>query len=66
MKQYFVNIDRPFNSEIAMERAKKSVEENYPVVGVLEDLDKTLTVLDHYIPRFFKGVKDVYNGIHSF
>merc|ERR1719320_1981057 len=28
--------------------------------GVLEELNKTLTVLEHYVPRFFKGAKDVY------
>merc|ERR1719348_2399372 len=49
-----------FNTEIAMRRAKENVERHYAVVGVLEDLNKTLTVLEHYVPRFFKGAKDVY------
>jgi hypothetical protein len=31
-------------------------------VGVLEDLNSTLTVLEHYIPRFFRGATRVYNG----
>ena len=39
---------------------EENVEKHYAVVGVLEDLNKTLTVLEHYIPRFFKGAKDVY------
>ncbi|XP_028134157.1 heparan sulfate 2-O-sulfotransferase pipe [Diabrotica virgifera virgifera] len=50
----------PFNTQGALERAKRAVERNYAVVGVLEDLNTTLTVLEHYVPRFFKGATDVY------
>jgi len=49
-----------FNTEIALKKAKENVEKHYAVVGVLEELNKTLTVLEHYVPRFFKGAKDVY------
>jgi len=49
-----------FNTEVAMRKAKENVEKHYAVVGVLEELNKTLTVLEHYVPRFFKGAKDVY------
>lgn len=52
----------PFNSEGALERAKRSVEQQYAVVGVLEDFNVTLTVFEHYIPRFFKGASKVYYG----
>jgi len=56
-----------FNTEIAMRKAKENVEKHYAVVGVLEELNKTLTVLEHYVPRFFKGAKDVYwNEINVF
>ena len=54
------HIFRGFNTEVALRKAKENVEKHYAVVGVLEDLNKTLTVLEHYIPRFFKGAKDVY------
>ena len=50
----------PFNTEGALERAKRAVEENYAVVGVLEEMNTTLTVLEHYIPKFFEGASDVY------
>lgn len=50
----------PFNTQGALERAKRAVEEQYAVVGVLEDLNTTLSVFEHYIPKFFKGAKDVY------
>lgn len=43
-----------------MKRAKENVEKSYAVVGVLEELNKTLTVLEHYVPRFFKGALDTY------
>ena len=49
-----------FNTEIAMRRAMHNVESHYAVVGVLEDLNKTLTVLEHYVPRFFKGALNTY------
>lgn len=59
---FFYIYDSPFNSEGALERAKRSVEQQYAVVGVLEDFNVTLTVFEHYIPRFFKGASQVYYG----
>lgn len=50
----------PFNSAGALERAKYAVESQYAVVGVLEDLNTTLTVLEKYVPRFFSGASSVY------
>lgn len=38
------------------------VEKDFAVVGILEDWDKTLAVLEHYIPRYFKGVTKIYDG----
>lgn len=52
----------PFNTEGALERAKSAVERNYAVVGVLEELNTTLTVLENYVPRFFKGASKIYWG----
>nr|XP_014280499.1 heparan sulfate 2-O-sulfotransferase pipe [Halyomorpha halys] len=51
----------PFNTVGALQRAKRAVERHYAVVGVLEDLNSTLTVLEHYIPRFFRGASKIYN-----
>ena len=34
-----------------MKKAMYNVEKNYAVVGVLEDMNKTLTVLENYVPR---------------
>ena len=55
-----INCYSGLNTEVALRKAKENVEKHYAVVGVLEELNKTLTVMEHYIPRFFKGAKDVY------
>ena len=51
-----------FNTEIAMKKAMENVEKHYAVVGILEEMNKTLTVLEHYVPRFFKGALNTYWG----
>ena len=56
----YIIATRGLNTEVALRRAKENVEKHYAVVGVLEELNKTLTVLEHYVPRYFKGAKDVY------
>ncbi|XP_020709058.1 heparan sulfate 2-O-sulfotransferase pipe isoform X2 [Athalia rosae] len=57
----------PFNTAGALERAKLAVEKHYAVVGVLEDINSTLTVLENYIPKFFRGATDVYwDEVNSF
>lgn len=52
----------PFNTDGALQRAKLAVEKHYAVVGVLEDLNTTLKVLEHYVPRFFQGATEIYYG----
>ncbi|CAH2091037.1 unnamed protein product [Euphydryas editha] len=50
----------PFNSLEALQRAKRVVEQQYAVVGVLEDMNSTLIALERYIPRFFTGALRLY------
>ncbi|TMW42272.1 hypothetical protein DOY81_012648, partial [Sarcophaga bullata] len=50
----------PFNSKAAMQKAKQTVEQDYAVVGTWEDTNITLSVLEHYIPRYFKNAKVAY------
>lgn len=45
-----------------MQRAKRVVEQQYAVVGVLEDMNSTLLALENYIPRFFSGALQLYWG----
>lgn len=52
----------PFNTVGALERAKYAVESQYSVVGVLEDLNTTLSVFEKYVPRFFEGVREIYDS----
>ncbi|XP_033212740.1 heparan sulfate 2-O-sulfotransferase pipe [Belonocnema kinseyi] len=57
----------PFNTIGALERAKMAVEKHYAVVGVLEDVNTTLAVLENYVPLFFEGATDVYwDQVNSF
>jgi len=50
----------PFNSERANQLAKRVVEEHYAVVGVLEEMNKTLAVLEAFMPRHFRGAREAY------
>ena len=47
-------------TEQALEQAKKNVMENYLVVGVTEQLEDFLFVLEKLLPEFFTGVLDTY------
>lgn len=49
------------NNAWALSRAKSNVERYYKVVGVLEELNATLQVLEYKLPYFFKGVQDLYH-----
>jgi hypothetical protein len=46
---------KSFNSQLVLQRAKENVDRDFPVVGVLEDLNKTLSVLENRMPHIFKG-----------
>lgn len=48
------------NDPWALQAAKNNVERYYPVVGILEELNSTLEVLESNIPYFFKGVQKLY------
>lgn len=45
-----------------MQRAKRNVDEHYAVVGILEEMDVSLQVMEKYIPRFFSGATEIYYG----
>ena len=48
------------NSTRALAQAKRNIERYYPVVGVLEQFDDTLRVLEKAVPNFFTGVYKLY------
>ena len=39
------------------------MEKWYPLVGVLESFDETLSLLELILPRFFRGVKYLYENV---
>eukprot|EP00092_Neocalanus_flemingeri_P005903 GFUD01006354.1.p1 GENE.GFUD01006354.1~~GFUD01006354.1.p1 ORF type:complete len:442 (+),score=100.05 GFUD01006354.1:171-1496(+) len=45
---------------LALQRAKHNVDKNFAVVGLLEHLNETMTVLEYKLPRFFQGVQKLY------
>jgi len=47
-------------SKWALETAKANIERWYPVVGILEDLQMTLFVLENELPLYFKGASHTY------
>lgn len=44
-----------FNGERALAAAKENVERHYAVVGVIEEVNKTLEVMQAVMPDVFKG-----------
>lgn len=41
------------------------MEKHFAVVGILEDLDMTLSVLERKLPRYFAGVMDLWSDSNS-
>ena len=48
-----------FNGSGAFKRAVENVEKYFPVVGVLEELDSSLRVLEAFLPRYFSGASEI-------
>ena len=51
---------RVFGSKDAMKEAKKNVEKYYAVVGVLEELEKSILVLEKFTPKYLDKASLVY------
>lgn len=47
-------------TELALRQAKINVIRNYLVVGVTEELEDFLFVLEKLLPEFFSGVLNIY------
>ncbi|XP_074472279.1 uronyl 2-sulfotransferase a isoform X1 [Sebastes fasciatus] len=46
----------------ALERAKQNVVENYLLVGILEELEDVLLLLERLLPHYFTGVLSIYKS----
>ncbi|KAL1429462.1 hypothetical protein MTO96_016302 [Rhipicephalus appendiculatus] len=51
---------RTVQSSWALDRARRNIERYFPVVGVLEDLNMTLALLEKHVPLFFRGATALY------
>lgn len=51
----------------ALDKARQNIERHFSVVGVLEDLNMTLTLLEKSVPIFFRGAAAFYHkeGLHE-
>jgi dermatan/chondrotin sulfate uronyl 2-O-sulfotransferase UST len=48
------------NSKWALNKAKENIENWFPVVGILEDLETTFVILENKLPQFFQGLSKLY------
>ena len=48
-----------------LNKAKTIVEEKYSVIGILEDLESTFSVLQAYVPKFFRNAKEIFKDNES-
>ncbi|XP_040580410.1 uncharacterized protein [Lepeophtheirus salmonis] len=51
-----------FNSKAVLQKAKENVERFYPVVGVIEALNESLTVFENQFPNLFPGAVELYHS----
>lgn len=49
-------------SQWALEKAKQNVLEHYLLVGVLEELEDVLLLLERLLPHFFSDVLNIYHS----
>merc|ERR1712029_775182 len=47
-------------SRAALEKAKFNAEKYYSVIGLSEDFQVSLFVMEHYLPRYFLGALRLY------
>ncbi|XP_028653712.1 uronyl 2-sulfotransferase a [Erpetoichthys calabaricus] len=48
--------------EWALERAKQNVNENFLLIGILEELEDVLLLLERLLPHFFMDVVNIYKN----
>ncbi|KAI1294686.1 Uronyl 2-sulfotransferase [Halotydeus destructor] len=53
------------NDKSALERAKDNVDKHFVVVGILEQFNRTLKVLEKLLPQYFEGATDAFYSDHG-
>lgn len=56
---------REINNKWALQRAKANIAEWYPVVGILDYMEQSLSALEHKFPYFFRGARQIYRKIRK-
>ncbi|KAG1673628.1 Heparan sulfate 2-O-sulfotransferase pipe [Nymphon striatum] len=54
------NYCRVHGNVAALQKAKSVIETQYTVVGLLEEFNKTLVVLESFLPKYFRGIVNFY------
>ena len=52
-----------FGSKEALNEAKRNVEKYYAVVGITEEMEKTMVVFEKFIPKYFKNALPFYHDL---
>ena len=47
----------------ALQAAKYNLEKHYAVVGLASDLERSLAVMESYLPRYFSGAVSIYRRL---
>jgi len=50
-------------SRAALEKAKFNAEKYFSVIGLSEDFQSSLFVMEHYLPRYFMGASQLYQKL---
>ncbi|KAK3881992.1 hypothetical protein Pcinc_013596 [Petrolisthes cinctipes] len=60
---YLAAMDWIVGSRDALQEAKRVVSEEYSVVGLVEHMDLSLTLMETLVPRYFTGAVRIYKKI---
>ena len=54
--------NRHKGEKAAAEAVKKNILNGYFLIGILEDFENTLKLMEKLLPDYMKGIVDIYNG----
>ncbi|XP_078481853.1 uronyl 2-sulfotransferase-like isoform X2 [Ciona intestinalis] len=54
------------SNEWSLNKAKENVMNSYLVVGLTEDMENTLKILEHTLPRYFFRAREMFASVNAF